>query len=943
MSEAGRPPTAADTSTVMGQVLDVVRALAAESLGERAARAVRPEASLDRDVGLGSLERVELLLRLEEAFARRLPESCLALDTPQALAQAVLGADGVEPDAHERRAPELPAAGAPTRAESLQESLWRRAQRDPQRPHVYLREEGTPAGIVRYGQLWDEAAAVATGLRAHEVGAGDTVALMLPTGVDFLRTFLGILAARAVAVPIYPPVRLDRMEEYARRQAAILRDAGVRVLVTVDRARPVAAMLKAQVPSLRHVMTAAELAVAPGSGAAPEGRREDPALVQYTSGSTGSPKGVLLTQSNLLANIDAIGAGLQARPTDVGASWLPLYHDMGLIGTWLFCMHRGLPLDLQSPLSFLARPERWLWAIHERQATLSAAPNFAYELCASRVPESALEGLDLSSWRCALNGAEPVSPDTMERFTRRFARYGFRPQALMPVYGLAECSVALCFSPVDRGVRVHRVDRDRFQSEHTVVPASEADASALRFVSVGMPLPEHEVRIVDEDGQDLPERSVGRLVFRGPSMTPGYFKRPDATAAITLPGGWLDSGDLAFVLDGEVHIAGRLKDLIIKAGRNLVPQEIEELAADVEGVRRGCVVAFGVADPGSGTERLVVVAETRATLGPERDRIAAAVTERVSEALGLPPDAVAMVPPGAVPKTSSGKVRRAETRQLYEEGTLGRTARTSRGRRARLVAAAAWAEARARIRGGARALYGVYVALVLALLFATLWPVAMLLPGRRGPSRIARFASRLLLRVAGIRTHVEGLDRLQSLGRCVLVANHSSYVDVPVMLAVMPPDTVYVAKREMLSWPLVGPFMRKTGHVTVDRFDAQRGLADAARAAGAVESASVLFFPEGTFTSTAGLRPFRLGAFQAAVEAGVPVVPVAIRGTRRLLRDGVWRPRPGRVDVWVGPPLRAAGAAWRDVVALREAAAEQVAAHCGEARLDLVAARPVRA
>jgi 1-acyl-sn-glycerol-3-phosphate acyltransferase len=937
MTDSAGPAAAVDASAVLAQVLEVVRGLAAEALGERAARAVRPDASLDRDVGLGSLERVELLLRLEDAFGRRPPESCLTLDTPQALARALLQADGLVQDDHARQAPERPAA-AVAGVGSLQESLWRRAQGEPQRPHAWLREEGVPARTVRYGELWDEASAVATGLHERGVRAGDTVALMLPTGLDFLRTFMGILAARAVAVPIYPPVRLDRLEDYARRQAAILRDAGVSVLVTIDRARPVASLLKAEVPSLRQVVTAAELSATPGSGRAPEGRREEPALIQYTSGSTGAPKGVLLTQANLLANIDAIGAGVRVRPTDVGASWLPLYHDMGLIGTWLFCMHQGLPLDLQSPLSFLARPERWLWAIHERQATLTAAPNFAYELCARRVPERALEGLDLSSWRCALNGAEPVSPDTLDRFARRFARYGFRQEALLPVYGLAECSVALCFPPAGRAPRVSRIDRQRFEKERLAVPSESDDA--VRFVSVGTALPEHEVRILDEEGGALPPGRAGRLAFRGPSMTSGYFGHPDATAEITLPGGWLDSGDLAFELEGEVHIAGRLKDLIIKAGRNLVPQEVEDLAADVPGVRRGCVVAFGLADAVSGTERLVVVAETRATEPAERDRIAAAVTERLSEALGLPPDAVVLTAPGAVPKTSSGKVRRAETRQLYSEGGLGTSPRTPLGRRLRLVAAAAAAEARARLRGAGRALYSVYVGALLALLFATLWPVAMLLPGRRASSRLARFASQLLLRAAGIRVRVEGLDRLQATGRCVLVANHSSYADVPVLLATLPPDTLYVAKEEMLGWPLVGPYLRKTGHLTVDRFDTQRGLADAARAAGAAESASLLFFPEGTFTPSAGLRPFRLGAFQAAADAGVPVVPVALRGTRRLLRDGVWRLRPGRVEMWIGAALHPPGAGWRDVLALRDMAAEQVAAHCGEARLDVSGARP---
>ena len=273
-----------------------------------------------------------------------------------------------------------------------------------------------------YGRLWDEAAAVAGGLARAGCGAGDTVALMLPTGLDFLRAFQGILLARAVPVPIYPPVRLDRLEEYAERQSAILADAGVVAhgddRPRAPRGRPALAR-GADARARRHRGRAGR-----GGGA---GRRRPTAAARIRPSSstpparTGQPKGVLLTHDNLLANIRAIGAGLRVAPTDVGVSWLPLYHDMGLIGSWLFCLHHGVPLTLLSPTSFLARPERWLWAIHQRRATLSAAPNFAYELCVRRVPDEALEGLDLSSWRVALNGAEPVSRATVERFVARFA------------------------------------------------------------------------------------------------------------------------------------------------------------------------------------------------------------------------------------------------------------------------------------------------------------------------------------------------------------------------------------------------------------------------------------------------------------------------------------------------------------------------------------------
>jgi acyl-CoA synthetase (AMP-forming)/AMP-acid ligase II len=486
---------------------------------------------------------------------------------------------------------------------------------------------------------------VAGGLRERDIGRGDAVALMLPTGADFLRAFAAVLLLRAVPVPIYPPLRLDRLEEYARRQSAILKDARVALLITIARARPVARLLAPAVPSLREVVTAEELAEAGTHVAGEEARADDVAFVQYTSGSTGQPKGVVLTHANLLANIRAIAHGLELAPTDVGVSWLPLYHDMGLIGSWLNCMHHGVPLTLLPPTAFLARPERWLWAIHERRATLSPAPNFAYELCVRRIADASLEGLDLSSWRVALNGAEPVSPATLERFAARFGRYGFRREAMTPVYGLAECSVALAFPPLGRGPRVDRVAREPFSREGRAEPAAADAPASLEFVSAGRALPEHEIRLVDDAGAAVADRVVGRLLFRGPSATSGYLANPEATSAITMADGFLDSGDLAYRADGEIYVCGRRKDLIIKAGRNLVPQEIEEAAAEVPGVRRGCVVAFGAPNPALGTEALVVVAETRVTDPEERDRIVAAVTERVAAALELPPDQVVLVAP----------------------------------------------------------------------------------------------------------------------------------------------------------------------------------------------------------------------------------------------------------------------------------------------------------
>ena len=321
---------------------------------------------------------------------------------------------------------------------------------------------------------------------------------------------------------------------------------------------------------------------------------------------------------------------------------------------------------------------RWLQAIHAHRATISAAPNFAFDLCARRLTDEEVGGLDLSSWRLALNGSEPVSPATIDRFTRRFGPQGFRASAMCPVYGLAEASVALTIPPPG-GPRVDTIARTAFQEAGRALAASPDDRAPLSFVSCGPPLPRHEVRIVDRDGRPLGERVEGRIEFRGPSVTEGYWRNPAVTRAARHDG-WMDSGDLGYWADGELYVTGRQKDLIIKAGRNLYPQEVEDIVGAVPGIRKGCVAAFGVHDPSVGTERLVVVAETRTRPGPEREQLRAAVLDRVVAALGIPADVVVIADPHAVLKTSSGKVRRSATRAALPGGraSAGRGGRSRR-------------------------------------------------------------------------------------------------------------------------------------------------------------------------------------------------------------------------------------------------------------------------
>jgi 1-acyl-sn-glycerol-3-phosphate acyltransferase len=903
---------AADRSRLEARVLEIVTGLTAELQGALAPATIALDQSLERDLAIGSLERVELLLRLEQAFGVRLSDAAMMeAETPGDLARAVLTAGPLGAAQVPERVGALSAASAaPASAGTLIDALRWHVERSPERVHVFLGDEHGGEQAISYRALWDRAVAVSAGLRERKIGPGDSVALMLRTEEPFFAAFFGTLLAGAVPVPIYPPYRADRIEEYTRRQLAILTNAAARVLITFGEAERVAGLLRSRAGALAEVTTVADL-VAAGDRPRPSHRRSsDPALIQYTSGSTGDPKGVLLTNANLLANIRAIGEALAIGPDDVGVSWLPLYHDMGLIGAWLGALYFGIPITIMSPLSFLARPARWLWALHAHRGTISPAPNFAFDLCVKRITDDEIRGLDLSAWRLALNGSEPVSAETIERFSRRFAPYGFRPEAMCPTYGLAEASVGLTVAPVGRRPRLER-----------------------GIVSCGLPLPGHEVRIVDAAGNAVDEAVEGRIEFRGPSVTSGYFRNPAATHA-AFRDGWCDSGDLGFRADGELFVTGRIKDIIIKAGRNLHPHQVEELVGEVPGIRKGCVAVFGVPDAALGTERLIVVAESRETEAVAREHLRANIIERVIAGLGIPPDVVAIYGPGTVLKTPSGKIRRSATRDAYRAGQLG-VRPSARRQWARLMVLDIAARLR-RVPEGARALaYAGWIGVVLAIGFPLLWALVLLLPRGRAVDRATRVWSRIVLALAGCRLRVEGLARLPARGSALFVCNHSSYLDVVALFAAIPTEFRFVAKRELAKAPLIGTVIRKAHHLTVDRVDLSRGVADTENITGVLRAGtSILFFPEGTFVRASGILPFRLGAFKAAIDARCPIIPVGLRGTRDILPAYRWLPRRGPITVTIGTPITPEKDDWREMVRIRDLARDEVARAAGERRVE---------
>jgi acyl-CoA synthetase (AMP-forming)/AMP-acid ligase II len=511
------------------------------------------------------------------------------------------------------------------------------------------------------------ASRVAGGLRARGIEPGERVALVFPTGEEFMTALFGALAAGAVPAPLCPPPRLGRLEDYRRRTARMVEVAGARLVLVEAAARPLIAESLALVPPALGVMTLAELPAAPPrlEAVTPEAL----ALVQFSSGTTVEPKPVGLSHRAICAQVRALNAFWPDRDgvEHSVVSWLPLYHDMGLIGCVFTALERPATLTLFPPELFVARPALWLRAISRYRATHSPAPNFAYALAAERVRDEELAGVDLSCWRVALNGAEPIAAQTLERFSSRFAAWGFRREAMTPVYGLSEAALAVTCSEPFSPPRARRFDRRALEREGRA--AEQAEGREL--VSLGKPLPGFEISIRDREGAEVGALRVGRVFARGPSLMTGYVGQPEATAR-ALRDGWLDTGDLGFLGEGELYLVGRAKDILILRGRNHDPHDVEHAAAAVPGARPGCAVAVSHLEEGAASERLLVFVEhARAAAAQARHELRESVRRAVLERIGLDADEVVVLAPGSLPRTSSGKLRRQETLRRHLKGELG--------------------------------------------------------------------------------------------------------------------------------------------------------------------------------------------------------------------------------------------------------------------------------
>ena len=514
------------------------------------------------------------------------------------------------------------------------------------------------------------ATAAARGLVSAGVVPGDRVGILSRNNADFLVGLFAINAAGAAACPLPLPTSVGDLGGYAARMTAIMKAAGIRRVVVGARSDATARRICAVAPGVEFLPAAALPARALAGSAViplPAVAPDDLAVVQFTSGSTSLPKGVQLTHANVLHGCAAICGGVEMTPDDRGANWLPLFHDMGLFGS-LSALLVPFPLTVWTPSAFVKDPAAWLRDFSARRCSIVASPNFGYEALMDAVTPAEVPELDLSCWRVAFNGAEPVLPEVIERFTAHFAPAGFAPESMYPVYGMAEATLAVTFPPARRAALTTWVDRDRLAAGEAVTVPPDA-ARARGFIALGRPVRGMELRIVDEAGGLLPAGRVGEVEIRGAAVTRGYLGTPAATAP-TARDGWLPTGDLGFLHGGELHVSGRRKEMIIIRGENYYPEDAEAAVRDTPGLyRRRCVAVADVT--ADGAEVITVLVETLVQDRDEAARLAGEIQAAVCRALDLERGRVRvhLVAPDALPRTSSGKFRRSAARELAHEPT----------------------------------------------------------------------------------------------------------------------------------------------------------------------------------------------------------------------------------------------------------------------------------
>jgi len=540
---------------------------------------------------------------------------------------------------------------------------------EPERPSVTLQHPGQPDFTITYRELIGRSNDYAAAYARAGIQPGDVVILILQHGKELVYSFWG--AVLHGAIPSMMPFLTEKLspERYRADLTTLFTHSRPTGIVTYPEFEADVKMMVAESGhTVREVFITDRIEKQAGVDfASLSGAKRDegaPVLLQHSSGSTGLQKGVALSHRAVFNHLDAYGEAIRLTRDDIIVSWLPLYHDMGLIACFIMPILRGVHVIQMSPFDWVRAPYRMLQTISTYRGTLTWLPNFAYNFCAQRIRDRDLGGVNLASWRASINTSEPVKFKSHQMFYERFKSFGLRFETLQTSYGMAENTFAVTQNNLDAPPYVEEIDREAYIAESIARPALDGRPS-IQMMSCGRPIPRTSIRVVDDKGRDLPERHVGEIVLQSDCMLNGYYNRPDITQKAFLPGGWYMSGDYGYMVNGEIFVAGRKKDLIIVGGKNVYPQDLEALACEIHGVHPGRTVAFGLFDEEEGTEEVVIIAEVDSEDEAEHERIAGEIRKHVTKNSAIALRHVRVVGPRWVLKTSSGKVARAANKEKF--------------------------------------------------------------------------------------------------------------------------------------------------------------------------------------------------------------------------------------------------------------------------------------
>ncbi len=901
---------------IQAAIIKATQSFLIESGHKQAYRAVTLEKSLTYDLGIGSIERIELMQRLEKIFSIRLEENSIArADNLDVIYEEILNKlEQKQPEYHfVDHIADLPEIDMRS-AESLVDILLLGKQQDPLRTWLYLQNADGKEATLSYQELYNETINMACYLKEKGLRPGNKIVIALPTSCEFFYAFFAslLLGGRPI---ISSPLLL---KEKKQSLPPFLIDGDVDFVIAEDN-------LKSQLNLKKIIFLSPSdaLDVKHKDQNICINEKNNGVVGLLTAGTTGDKKEILLRQESVLENIKSSIDAMSMSPSDIVVNWLPLNNSVSLISMCLTSLYAGIPLVLIDYNDFLQQPERWLWAIHFHQGTISVASDFDLAQCTQKIKFHTLDGLDISSCRVALVATDQPQVDTLNAFNQKFSPYGFKETCLTPAYALTENGALLTISNPGNKYQTDQASLDRLLKENT---AEKTDTSlSIDYVNCGEVVGNNDIRIADSDGVVLKDRQIGKIQFSRPSSFEDDSRR------------WISSGDYGYTVNKSLFVIGREQGLIyLKESKQCYAKVIENLVGMLPDINANSVAAFN-----DSNENYILVVETTVDSASQHSNVREIVSKKLKQSGISTPEKIIFLKNNSLPRTLSGKIKRFQCKKDYENNSLGRELSPSLIQKIKVKSKKIWNILSGKIKFSLRVIYTFYVGIILVLTGPPGWIIIMCLPRKLGAKFLKLWCKFLFASMFCPIKYSEDPSVGESKTPIVYTANHTGYLDIVALISVLPSDISYIGKQELSDVGFLKKLMQHLGYIFVNPVDFTKTPGEIAEITETVKSGrSVLIFAEGTFTYATGLRPFKMGTFKIAAETMSPVCPVSIQGVRTVLRDGSCMFRPNFIKIHVSSLIFPVENSWSESLRLRDEAYKAIADNCGEKTISLIAAGP---